>query len=520
MKGRRLCVLGVVLIVTGWLSVLVGGSCMAAAAPQAKPEGEMRWALYVTMSPAWFDPGEVGLTGLSAFWVLYALHDALVKPMPGNLMAPSLAESWAVSDDQRVYEFKLREGLTFHNGDPFTAEDVKFSFLRYKGSNLLLEKVREVEIVDLYRVRFHLKELWPDFMNFYGTLTTGAAWIVPKKYVEQVGDEGFKKHPIGLGPYKFVSHTPGIELVMEAFESYWRKVPHVKRLVFKSVPDITTRMAMLKKGEVDVAYLLDVPLAEEVRRDPNLKLAFSGGIGIFYLDFFEQWDPKAPWHDKRVRLAANYAIDRWALSEAETLGASKPTGSVVPHNFEFALPLEPYPYDPAKAKQLLAEAGYPNGFDAGELQQIPPYFSMGEAIVNYLGAVGIKLKLRPMERAAFYSAWNAKQLRGLCVCASALYGNAASRMSEFVVSSGAYAYGGYPDIDALYKQQAVEANRSKREGLLHQIQQLIHERVMFGPIWEYIWPSGIGPRVEEPGLMLINPYPWSAPLEEVRLKKN
>jgi peptide/nickel transport system substrate-binding protein len=196
-----------------------------------------------------------------------------------------------------------------------------------------------------------------------------------------------------------VSHTPGIELVMEANEGYWRKVPSVKRLVFKSVPESTTRMAMLKRGEVDIAYLLDVPQAQEVKRDPNLKLAFSGGIATFYLDFLEQWDPKSPWHDRRVRLAANYAIDRQALSDAETLGASRPAGNHVPRTFEFALPLEPYPDDPAKAKQLLAEAGYPNGFDAGELHQLPPYFSLGEAIV-VTSAVGIKLRMRPMERAA------------------------------------------------------------------------------------------------------------------------
>jgi peptide/nickel transport system substrate-binding protein len=506
------------LVCAGWLCAFLVYNLGTAASAQAKPAGEMRWALYVTLAPAWFDPGEVvGL--ITPFWVLYAIHDALVKPTPGNLMAPSLAESWTVSPDQRVYEFTLRQGVKFHNGDLLTAEDVKFSFLRCKGAKLLRDKVREVEVVDAHRVRFHLHEPWPDFMTFYGTLATGAAWIVPKKYVEQVGDDGFKKHPIGLGPYRFVSHTPGVELVMEAYEEYWRQVPHVKRLVFKSVPEATTRLAMLKRGEVDIAYLLDAPLAEEVKRDPRLKLAFSGGIGIFFLDFFDMWDPKSPWHDRRVRLAANYAIDRWALSEAETLGASRPTGSVVPSTFEFALPIEPYPYDPAKAKQLLAEAGYPNGFDAGELHQIPPYFSMGEAIIGYLGAVGIKLKLRPMERAAFFSAWQSKQLRGLCVCGSALYGNAASRMSEIVPSNGAYAYGGYPDLDELYKQQAAETDRSKREALLHQIQRLLHERVRFGPIWEYIWPSGIGPRVEEPALMLINPYPWSAPLEEVRLKK-
>ena len=228
MSGRRGRTLGRPIL----FRLLLAGTLEGASA-QAKPEGEMRWALYVTLSPLWFDPGEV------------------------------------------------------------------------------------------------------------------AGWIVPKKYVERVGDDGFRRAPVGLGPYKLVSNNPGIELVMEANEGYWRKVSSVKR-------------------------------------DPNLKLVFSGGIAIWFLDFLDQWDPKSPWHDRRVRLAANYAIDRQALSDAETLGASKPAGSHVPRTFEFALPIEPYPYDPAKAKQLLAEAGYPNGFDAGELHQLPPYFSMGEAIVQYM----------------------------------------------------------------------------------------------------------------------------------------
>jgi len=498
-------------------ALLVGGGREEARA-QAKPEGEMRWALYVTLSPAWFDPAEV-VGVLTPFWVLYAMHDALVKPMPGTMLAPSLAESWKVSADQRVYEFKLREGLKFHNGDPFTAEDVKFSFHRAKGAKVLQDKVRDVEIAGPYRVRFHLHEPWPDFMTFYGTFATGAGWIAPKKYMEKVGPDGFKKNPVGLGPYKFVSHTPGVELVMEAYEGYWRKVPSIKRLVYKSVPEATTRMAMLKRGEVDLAYLLDAPQAQEVKRDPTLKLAFSGGIGTFYLDFFDQWDPKSAWHDRRVRLAASHAMDRQALSEAETLGASRVTGNMIPAKFEYALPLEPYPYNPARAKQLLAEAGYPNGFDAGELYPWPPYASMGEAVGGYLGAVGIKVRMRNMERAAFYQALESKKLRGLCVCINAVYGNAASRMSQTVPSDGAFAYGGYPDVDALYKQQARETDPRKREAMLHQIQRLLHERVRFAPIMEFIWPSGVGPRVAEPALMLIDPYPWSAPLEEVRLKK-
>ena len=332
---------------------LLSASGLTPASAQAKPEGEMRWALYVTLAPAWFDPAEV-VGVLTPFWVLNAMHDAVVKPMPGNHQTPSLAESWKVSPDGLVYDFKLREGVKFHNGDPFTAEDVRWSFHRAKGAKVLQDKVRDVEIAGPHRVRFHLHEPWPDFMTFYGTYATSAAWIAPKKYMEQVGPDGFKKHPIGLGPYKFVSHTPGIELVMEAYEGYWRKMPSVKRLVYKSVPEATTRLAMLKRGEVDLAYLLDAPQAEEVKRDPSLRLAFSGGIGTFYLDYLDQWDPKSPWHDRRVRLAASHALDRRALSEAETLGASRPNGSLIPRTFQFALPLDPHPYDPAKAKQLLA----------------------------------------------------------------------------------------------------------------------------------------------------------------------
>ena len=316
----------------------------------------MRFALYVTLAPAWLDPGEAGPGNLTPFWVLYALHDALVKPMPGNLMANSLAESWSMSEDQLVYEFTLRKGLKFHNGDPFTAEDVVFSFKRAKGAQLH-EKVKEVVIVDPHKVRFVLHEPWPDFMAFYGTLASAAGWITPKNYFEKVGPDGFKKHPIGLGPYKFVSMKPGIELVMEANEDYWRKVPSVKRLVFQSVPEGTTRLAMLKRGEVDVAYLLEGQLGESIRNDPKLKLVFSGGIGTFFLDFFDMWDPKSPWADQRVRKAASLAIDRQALSDADTLGASKPNGNVVLKRFEYALPIEADPYDPVQAKKLLAGGG-------------------------------------------------------------------------------------------------------------------------------------------------------------------
>ena len=178
-----------------------------------------------------------------------------------------LAQSWSISKHVLVYEFVLRRGVKFHNGDVMTAEDVKFSFERYRGASaaLLKQKVAAVEIPDPTRVRFRLKEPWPDFMTFYATPATGAAWIVPKKYVEKVGDEGFKKQPVGAGPYRFVSFKPGVELVLEAHEGYWRKPPIIKTLVFKVIPDDATRLAALKRSEVDGLWP-DRPTAEEVRR--------------------------------------------------------------------------------------------------------------------------------------------------------------------------------------------------------------------------------------------------------------
>src|SRR5206468_47200 len=303
----------------------------------------MTWAVHISLAPTWFDPAETSGI-IRPFIVLLALHDAVGKPLTGNPMAPALAESWTVSPDGLVYEFVLRRGARFHNGDPVTAEDVKFSFERYRGtaSKPLKESVAAIETPDPSRVRFRLKRPWPDFMTFYAG-ATGAGWIVPKKYVEKVGDEGFKKMPIGAGPYRFVSFTPGVELVVEAFDQYWRKAPSVKRLVLKAIPDETTRLAALKRGEVDVAYNIRGALAEKI----------------------------------------------------------------------------------------LAEAGYPNGFDAGDYFCDAAIVFVGEPVVNYLNAAGIRVRLRPIERAAFFKGWADKKYKGLIQGASAAYGSAATRIEAF-----------------------------------------------------------------------------------------
>src|SRR5438445_425505 len=373
----------------------------AAAAPAtAAPEGQMTWGVHISLAPTWFDPAETPGIG-TPFMILYALHDALVKPMPGNAMAPSLAESWSVSKDGLVYEFVLRAGARFHNGEPVTADDVKFSFERYRGAaaRLMKEKVAAVEVADPGRVRFRFREPWPDFMTYYGSLATGAGWIVPRKYLEKVGDDGFKKAPVGAGPYRFVSFNPGVELVLEAYEPYWRKSPSLKRLVLKAVPDETTRLAMLNRGGANAR--------------------------------------------------------------------------------------------PASLRQ---------------------------ALTDYLQAVGIRVKLRPLERAAFFKAYQEKTLKNLVYSISGAFGNAAIRVENFVAAGGPYVYGSYPDIDGLFREQSGELDRKRREAMLHRIQQLIHEKAMYAPIWELGFIHAQGPRVAESGLGLITGWAFSAPYEDVKLK--
>jgi peptide/nickel transport system substrate-binding protein len=188
--------LGIGLIV-GMAVALTGVEATA----RSTAEGQITIAFDTSIAPTYLDPAET--PGIATpFVFLYALHDALVKPLPGADMAPCLAESWTESEDGLSYEFNLRQGLSFHNGDPFTAEDVKFSFTRYKGTSakLLHERVKAVEILEPHRLRFVLHAPWPDFLTFYATPATGAAWIVPNQYIERVGEDGFMRQPVGLGP--------------------------------------------------------------------------------------------------------------------------------------------------------------------------------------------------------------------------------------------------------------------------------------------------------------------------------
>ena len=307
---------------------------------------------HVTLVNRWLEPAEVdGL--ITPFMVLYLLHDALVKPMPGNIHTPSLAESWTASKDGLTYEFVLRKNAKFHNGDPVTAGGREVQLRPLQGQRREApqgqgEGGRRSSPPN--RVRFVLKEQWPDFMAFYGTSATGAGWIVPKKYVEKVGDEGFKKAPVGAGPFKFAAFNPGVELVLEAFPEYWRKAPQVKKIVMQQHPrrEHAGGRAQGRRGRHRLP--LRRPDRRRAQEDAGPPLVAPILYGVYWLDFLDQWEPKSPWNDRRVRLAASLAMDRKAINEVEMLGLGRATGSFVPPEFEFALKIDPPAYD-VRARQ-------------------------------------------------------------------------------------------------------------------------------------------------------------------------
>jgi peptide/nickel transport system substrate-binding protein len=206
--SRSLLPLGPIFCAALWLAAATGAA--------AAPEGTLTIGMHFSPVTRWLDPAE-GESTITPFLLLYVLHDGLLKPMPGVGSGPSLAESWAMSKDMLSVDFTLR-AAKFHNGEPVTAEDVKFSFERYRGgaAKVLKDMVKEIQVLGPKRVRFVFKEPWPDFSAFYGTFVASAGWVVPKKYVERVSEDGFRKAPVGAGPYKSSSAST------RAWSWWWR----------------------------------------------------------------------------------------------------------------------------------------------------------------------------------------------------------------------------------------------------------------------------------------------------------
>ena len=507
-KGQRS--IGLILAVLGIF--LLGAMKDATAAPQ----GVLKQAIHWSISADWLDPATASYT-ISAHLPLYLFHDALIKAMPGGLFTPCLAESYSMSPDAKTFEFKLRQGVKFHNGETMTAEDVIFSYWRYKGAQgkVIHGKTEKVEAVNPNLVRIHFKEPFPDFLE---SLVAGAStigWVVPKKYVEKVGEAAFKKNPVGAGPYKFVEFQSGVKLVAEAFDDYWRKTPNVKRLEFYTILEPATRLTMVKRGEADIASLLQGIYYQDIKKDPKLRLLNPLSTSQRFLYITPQWDPKSPWADIRVREAASVAIDRQTLADVHMPGCG-PIGSLALEGDPMGVVSPADPYDPAKAKRLLAEAGYPKGFHGGKFYPYESgYWPYGEQITTYWKAVGITVDTVLLDRPAWTAMREGGKMKGSIFNDYSVAPTIGGSLSYLL---GAGAYGGYPDIQAQWNRYRQSVAPPARKELIGRVQSLIQEKRMFVPLTNTNSPAAIGPKVKG-NPYKIQPLIWfTAPMEEIEIE--
>src|SRR5262252_2194636 len=469
------------------LVVLLAGTMQAGAqAAKVVPKGQIVLAWHTNMASKWLDPQEHDGTATTDNF-LNALHDALIKNYRETLFDhPGLAERYEFAPDAKSATFWLRPGIKFHNGEPVTVEDVKFSFENYRGAkaDVLKTKTERIEIIDARTVRFHFKEPFLDFPMIFGTSNvSGAGWIVPAKYYQQVGPDGFKQKPIGAGPYKLVGQEPGTKLEFEAFEDYYRPV-HIKQFTIVSVPDPATRVAMLERGEADIVYGIPGELVARIRDNPELMLA-PVVSGNFWLEFPGFRDPKNPFHDKRVREAVSLAIDRDAINQAESAGLGVVDGNWINNDVEYALDWPKWEYDLAKAKQLMAEAGYPNGFNVDWLTPAPPFYSRGERVVSQLQAIGIRAKLQTLERAVYQKRQQGgiKEWPGVnIIFTGARIGASWANWYESDFKCGGMLAADkfcVKELDAKYDQYLTSEKPEERKALAQEIQRAILENYYF-----------------------------------------
>jgi peptide/nickel transport system substrate-binding protein len=407
-----------------------------------------------------------------------------------------------------------------------TTEDVKFTYESYRGTNAkrLHDQVERIDLVDNRTVRFVFKEPFLDFLVLYGSAASGAGWIVPKKYYEEVGKDGFKNKPIGAGPYKLVRQVVGSELELESYTAYWRKTPSVKTLIVKTIPDDSTRLAALQVGEVDLAVQMPIQSLDVLRNDAQLKPAIVNAPAVTYLEFpgFEQ--PDNIFHDKRIRQALGLALDRQALSAGETGGVAPVVGHWIPEDWPGALKVPLPEENVAKAKQLLAEAGYPNGLDAEMLTTYQGIGSLGERVLSQLRAIGVTGRLNAMEVSAYYAALAKNQtpdrLRGIVLEYSGGAGDAAGRIDSLATCQGVRSPKCVPQIQERYQRYTASQDPQERTRLLEEMQRFTLDEHIFVPIYRGIWFQAQGPRIANDPAEIwgaIPQFQFLGPYEDIRL---
>ncbi|RKY01105.1 ABC transporter substrate-binding protein [Candidatus Poribacteria bacterium] len=418
--------------------------------------------------------------------VLRNIFDCLTTRDAQMNVVPQLAESWELVDDL-TWKFKLRKGVKFHNGDELTAEDVVFTIERIIKPNMiagrssprkgLIGPVVGAEAVDKYTVLIKTSRPWPILPVMLTFIE-----IVPKRYIQEKGDEYFAEHPVGTGPFKFVEWIKGERLVLERFEDYYGGSParppvgpaKIDRLIFKPIPEPASRIAALKAGECHIIQNLPPHLVEEVEADPRTKVLSCEGTRSFFLGM--NWT-KPPFENPKVREAVCRAVNVDLIIETIMKGmAIKLAGPLVPAAFGYNDQLKPIEYDPELARKLLKEAGYPEGFEV-ELDTDKDMKEIAEAIAADLSKVGIKAKVRVWEWGVLKPQLE-KHERDLFLFS---WGNASLDPVGILIpvfkTGGRGNYTGYsnPKVDQLLEKAETGMDPEKRKAYFREVQRILHE---------------------------------------------
>jgi peptide/nickel transport system substrate-binding protein len=514
----------------GRRGVMAGGAALGAFASHATPvhaepvvpKGKLVVAWHTNIAARWLDPQQHDGTA-SPDNFLNALHDGLIKNFRDELYDhPALAERFDFAEDAKSATFRLRAGTKFHDGSPVTPADVKWSYEHYRGAwgEVLRDKTQGIELVGDNTVRFHFKEPFLDFPILMGTSNVcGAGWVVPAKYYEQTGQAGFLQKPIGAGPYKMVSQQQGVKVEFEAFADYYRPV-HIKQLTMVSVPEAATRVAMLERGEADIVYFIPGELIERVKNNPKLRMA-PVVSGNWWLEFPGFQNPASPFHDKRVREAISLAVDRDAINDAECGGMGLVDGNWINNDVEYGMEWPKWEHNIDKAKKLLAEAGFPNGFTVDWITPVPNFYSRGERIVSQLQGIGIRSRLQVMERGVYLKKMQGglREWPGVQIIfnASRIGGSWANWYDSMFRCGGFNSKDFFcvKDLDDQFQKYLNSFDRAERKQLAEQIQRSILENYYFVPVFRHAFLNGIGPRVEAKKWQDVFPtvtsgyaYPW------------